>query len=144
MLKTKLAQKTKNNRNITWRGGCFAIIPLKTIYVNISQIYVTHCLTIIWWKTYKIFPIKIGNIFFQKKHFYYLFTLNYVELHSIYGIPIYHLSYIVYPTITNLIKQREKHDVNYLLVLLLLSIIVYLYSLGKRFWCTYLMYYEKN
>ena len=55
-----------------------------------------------------------------------------VELHSIYRVPIYQLSYIGYPIITNF-TQTENHDPNYLLLPSLPSIIVYVYFLGKRF-----------
>ena len=61
-----------------------------------------------------------------------------------YGIPIYQLSYIVYPTITNFTQTKRKtYDANYLLVLSLLNIIVSICSLGKKFCCIYLLFYGK-
>ena len=48
-------------------------------------------------------------------------------------------TFLVYPGLTNFTERKRKfYDVNDPLALLLLSIIAYIYSLGKKFYCTYL------
>ena len=45
----------------------------------------------------------------------------------------------MYPTLTNFIQRKRKsYDANNLIALSLVNIIVYIYSIGKRFYCTYL------
>ena len=44
---------------------------------------------------------------------------------------------VVYPTITNFTQRKRKtYDVNDLLTLSLVSIIAYIYSLGRKIYCT--------
>ena len=48
-------------------------------------------------------------------------------------------TFLAYPTLTYFTQRKRKtRDANGLLVLSLISIIVYIYSLGKKFYCTYL------
>ena len=64
---------------------------------------------------YELSHIKTGNFFFTKETF------------------------LVYPTLTNFTqRKRNKYDANDLLALSLVSIIVYMYFLGKKFNVTYL------
>ena len=63
---------------------------------------------------YETFRIKIGNVFSKE-------------------------TFLVYPTLTNFTqKNRKTYDASYLLALSLVTTIVYIYSLGKKFYCPYL------
>ena len=48
-------------------------------------------------------------------------------------------TFLVYPTFSNFTQRNRKtYDANDLLALSLVNVIVYIYSLGKKFDCTYL------
>ena len=48
-------------------------------------------------------------------------------------------TFVVYPTLTNFTQRNRKtYDANDLLALLPASIIGYIYSPGRKFYCTYL------
>ena len=59
----------KSLKDITLKRGCTGIISLETFQVNIFQIHVTQRLVYcLMGKKYEAFHLKIGTVFFCKKH----------------------------------------------------------------------------
>ena len=105
----------KNLKNKALSRGYTGIISLKNFSVNIFQIYATQRLGYCLMEKIREVSYKDWQCFFPKETF------------------------LVYPILTSFTqRKRETYDANDLLTLSLFGIIVYIYSLGKKFYGTYL------